>query len=101
MKNQLSLWALSRSFILSFGAAGGFAAASGMAEDAGATSAIVRRRAIYIVTPTGANLLSAPQLLNERLIRGSIEHRRFQTSRDRNLRWTIPVETSSASCLKR
>ena len=56
MKNEISLWALSRLFILSFGAAGGFVAAPGAPEDAGGNASIVRRRAIHIVARTDAGL---------------------------------------------
>ena len=58
MNKELSLWALSRFFILSFGGAGGFAAPPAMLDDAGGRAAMVRRRALRIVTLTSAHLAS-------------------------------------------
>ena len=52
MNKEISLWAWSRSFMLSFGAAGGFVTPPEMMEEAGSETA----RTLYIVVPNNANL---------------------------------------------
>lgn len=62
MKNEISLVTLSKSFLLSFGAAGGLVAPPEMRQDADGTAAIDRRRVMHIVTPIDASLAGGAAL---------------------------------------